>query len=148
MAGRPRHLGQHDENAASTIAEGRSAGTFGISRDITQQQLAEAALRASELQYRTLYDSSRDAIMMLDPERGFPQREPGRDPTVRLPRRGRSSSTFTPADSLPRAPAGRHSPRRSKPRQMMAIALDGGVAFLRVAAPDDRWLSSSALGAA
>ena len=51
--------------------EGRMAGTFGISRDTTRQRQAEEALRASELRYRTLYDSSRDAIMVLDPARGF-----------------------------------------------------------------------------
>ena len=51
--------------------DGRIVGTFGVSRDITQQRLAEQALRTSELRYRTLYDASQDAIMVLDPERGF-----------------------------------------------------------------------------
>ena len=50
---------------------GRIVGTFGISRDITGQRLAEEALRASELRYRTLYDASHDAMMILDPQRGF-----------------------------------------------------------------------------
>ncbi len=52
-------------------ADGRIIGTFGVSRDITEQRRAEQAMRASEMRYRTLYDSSRDAIMVLDPERGF-----------------------------------------------------------------------------
>jgi two-component system, sensor histidine kinase and response regulator len=51
--------------------EGRIVGTFGISRDITQQRLAEQSLRTSELRYRTLYDAAHDAIMVLDPARGF-----------------------------------------------------------------------------
>ena len=51
--------------------DGRIVGTFGVSRDITEQRRAEEAMRASEMRYRTLYDSSRDAIMVLDPERGF-----------------------------------------------------------------------------
>ncbi len=51
--------------------EGRIVGTFGISRDITQQRRVEQAMRASELRYRTLFDASRDAIMVLDKEQGF-----------------------------------------------------------------------------
>lgn len=51
--------------------EGQIVGTFGISRDITEQRSAEEALRTSELRYRTLYDASRDAVMILDPDHGF-----------------------------------------------------------------------------
>jgi len=42
----------------------------GIVQDITERKEAEAAVRESEEKFRTLYDSSSDAIMMLD-ERGF-----------------------------------------------------------------------------
>lgn len=38
----------------------------GIMRDITERKRAEEALRQSEVQFRTLFESSRDAIMMLD----------------------------------------------------------------------------------
>jgi len=39
----------------------------GILRDITAQKWAEAALRASEERFRVLFESSRDAIMTLEP---------------------------------------------------------------------------------
>ena len=51
--------------------QGEIVGTFGISRDITEQKQAAEALRNSEMKYRTLYDSSRDAIMLVTPQEGF-----------------------------------------------------------------------------
>ena len=50
---------------------GNIVGTFGVSRDITEQKEAQEALRTSEMKYRTLYDSSRDAIMVLTPGEKF-----------------------------------------------------------------------------
>ena len=40
---------------------------MGILRDITEQQRAQAALQESEERYRTLFHSSRDAMMTLVP---------------------------------------------------------------------------------
>ena len=42
-----------------------------IFEDITDRKKTELALRDSEIKYKTLYDSSRDAIMILDPDKGF-----------------------------------------------------------------------------
>jgi PAS domain S-box-containing protein len=106
---------------------GRIVGTFGISRDITGQRLAEESLRASELRYRTLYDASRDAIMMLDPQRGFLAGNPA---TIRLfgCRDEREFTACTPADLSPeRQPDGASS--RIKARQMIETALQEGVHF-------------------
>ncbi len=47
--------------------DGQYAGAVHITTDITEQRRAEEALLASELQYRTLFESSRDAIMTLAP---------------------------------------------------------------------------------
>jgi PAS domain S-box-containing protein/putative nucleotidyltransferase with HDIG domain len=40
-------------------------------RDITIRKKTEAALKESEGKYKSLYESSRDAIMLLDPKNGF-----------------------------------------------------------------------------
>ncbi len=50
---------------------GSIVGTFGVSRDITAQKQAAEALKTSEVKYRTLYDASRDAIMLVTPDEGF-----------------------------------------------------------------------------
>ncbi|HTL17822.1 MAG TPA: PAS domain-containing protein, partial [Patescibacteria group bacterium] len=36
-------------------------------QDITEQRMSQAALRASEIRYRRLFESARDGILMLDP---------------------------------------------------------------------------------
>jgi PAS domain S-box-containing protein len=41
-----------------------------IAHDITERKLVEEALRRSEMKFRTLYDSTSDAVMLLD-EKGF-----------------------------------------------------------------------------
>ena len=49
----------------------RETGQFlCFARDITQQKRAEAALQASERKYRDLFESTRDAIMVLDASSG------------------------------------------------------------------------------
>ena len=45
-------------------------GTTGIIRDTTQQKRAEETLHRSEAKYRTLFDSTSDAVMLLD-EKSF-----------------------------------------------------------------------------
>jgi PAS domain S-box-containing protein len=42
----------------------------GLLRDITERKLAEASLRRSEMKFRTLFDSTGDAVMLLD-KKGF-----------------------------------------------------------------------------
>ncbi len=107
--------------------DGRIAGTFGVSRDITEQRVAEEALRASEIRHRTLYDSSRDAIMVLDPERGFLSGNPA---SIQLfgCRDEEQFKSCTPVDLSPE-----HQPdgdlSLAKARQMIDIAMERGSHF-------------------
>jgi len=58
-------------NCAPIIDEaGATVGIQATGRDITDQEQAEEALRESEQQFRALYESSSDAVMLLD-EKGF-----------------------------------------------------------------------------
>jgi PAS domain S-box-containing protein len=52
-------------------ASGEIVGVQVIFWDVTESRKAELALRTSEMRYRTLYDSSRDAIMILSLDAGF-----------------------------------------------------------------------------
>ena len=47
-------------------AQGRVAGTFGISRDITEQRRAEEALREGEFRVRSIIESAYDAFVAMD----------------------------------------------------------------------------------
>jgi len=50
---------------------GRIIGTCGISSDITERKLVEAALIASEVRYRRLFEAAKDGILILDAETGM-----------------------------------------------------------------------------
>ena len=59
----------HLEATVAWDADGAEVGRVVIS-DITTRKLAEEALRISETKFRTLYDSTSDAVMLLD-KQGF-----------------------------------------------------------------------------
>jgi PAS domain S-box-containing protein len=107
--------------------EGRIVGTFGISRDITDQKRAAQALEASEMKYRTLFDSSRDAIVLVTPEEGFLSGNPA---AIKLfgCRNQEELTASTPADFSPETqPDG--TPSGEKEQAMMAIAMEQGSHF-------------------
>ena len=106
---------------------GNIAGTFGISRDITAQKQAAERLRTSEMKFRTLFDASRDAIMLATPEEGFLSGNPAAIELFGC-KDEKEFTSKTPADLSPeRQPDGTPSPLKAQ--QMMAIAMEEGSHF-------------------
>jgi PAS domain S-box-containing protein len=97
---------------------------LGTVKDITEHRAMEDALRESEIMYRALYDSSRDAIMMLTPEEGFFS---GNSATLEMLgcKDGEEFTSMTPADISPEyQPDGSLSLPESQ--KAMAIAMEKG----------------------
>ena len=70
-----RHKLGHCVWVATTVhlvfdAQGAFLGSQGIARDYSERKRQQEMLEASELQYRTLYEMTSDAVMLLD-ETGF-----------------------------------------------------------------------------
>jgi signal transduction histidine kinase/CheY-like chemotaxis protein/HPt (histidine-containing phosphotransfer) domain-containing protein len=96
-------------------------------KELADRQRAELELRASQTKYRTLYDSSSDAIMVLTPEEGFLSGNPA---TVALFRCKDEADfvAYTPAALSPEyQPDG--APSSAKADQVMATALREGSHF-------------------
>jgi PAS domain S-box-containing protein len=107
--------------------EGKIIGGLAIIRDITERKQVEDVLQESEKKYKTLFDSSRDAIMTLTPEKGFLG---GNDAAIKM-FGCKDEEEFTskaPEDLSPEyQPDGTLSAIKSQ--QMMAIAIKEGSHF-------------------
>jgi len=53
-----------------TDSRGEVTGAASIARDITERQRMEEALRASEIQFRRLFETAKDGILILDADTG------------------------------------------------------------------------------
>ena len=104
--------------------DGSIKAFIGTVRDITLQKRAEEALAESEEHYRSLYVDSRDAVMIVSPERGFLAANPA---TIKL------FGCLDEQDFTTRAPASM-SPEyqpdgmlsTDKSQEMMRLALEKG----------------------
>jgi len=107
--------------------DGNIVGTFGVSRDITAQKAAAEALRTSEMKYRTLYDASRDAIMLATPEAGFLSGNPAAVELFAC----RDEQQFISHHPVQLSPEFQPDGARStdKGQEMMAAAMEKGVHF-------------------
>ncbi|MFH1687055.1 MAG: PAS domain S-box protein [bacterium] len=63
-------LSEVDIEISASVIDAALGTVQGIVRDITQRRLAEASMRESEEKFRTLFEASADAVMLLD-ESGF-----------------------------------------------------------------------------
>jgi len=96
-------------------------------KDITERKRAEEALVGSEIRYKTLYESSRDAIMILTPEEGFLHGNPASLKIFGCKDK-KEFTTLTPADISPEhQPDG--VPSAVKAQEMMGIAMEEGSHF-------------------
>ncbi len=50
----------------AVIDEGVSIGVIGTSQDITERELAQQAIKASEMKYRRLFETSKEGILLLN----------------------------------------------------------------------------------
>ena len=108
-------------------SEGNVSHILAVKEDITERKQVDTALRMSEERYRTLFNSSRDAIMTLTAEDGFLSCNPA---TMRLfgCRDDKDFTSNAPADLSPEyQPDG--APSSVKSQQMMALALEYGAHF-------------------
>ena len=108
--------------------QGNIVGFYGLGLDITRRKEAEEKLRESEEKYRRLFESSKDAIMILEPpDWKFAKGNPAALDMFRL-KGDKDFSYFCPWELSPeKQPDGRISEEKAK--EMIRTALDKGSNF-------------------
>lgn len=106
---------------------GEMVGAVHAAKNITEQKKQEEALRESEIKYKTIFDSSSDAIMLTVPEKGFIA---GNKAAVKMfgCKDEKEFIAQSPASLSPQSqPDGQSSP--VKAQKMMQIAMEKGINF-------------------
>jgi len=102
-------------------------GASTIARDITKQKQAEQALLDSQIKYKVLYDSSKDAIMITVPDKGFIAGNPAAIELFGC-KNEQDFIIHTPSSLSPEfQPDGK--PSQIKSQEMMRIAMEKGSHF-------------------
>lgn len=97
---------------------------MGVAHDITERKQTQEALAISEERFRTLYSSSRDAIMTMDPYGRFTGANPSAIELFRFSDEAELLG-LTPLDLSPEyQPDGRHSSGKAK--EMMSLVMKNG----------------------
>ena len=109
-------------------ADGTVIGVSKVGRDITERKRAEVSLRASEEKYRSLFESSRDAIMTIEPPSWNFTSGNAAASELFGAKNEEEFISYGPADLSPeRQPDGRASAEKAK--QMIEVALREGTHF-------------------
>ncbi|MCX5666974.1 MAG: PAS domain-containing protein [Candidatus Omnitrophica bacterium] len=106
---------------------GEMVGAVHIAKNIAEYKKQEKALRESEIKYKTIFESSADAIMLTVPEKGFIA---GNEATVKIfgCKDEEEFIAQSPASLSPQIqPDGQPSP--AKAQKMMQIAMEKGANF-------------------
>ncbi len=118
---------QNHDASYRDLVEKLDKANRALSRELAEHKQTEAVLRESEKKYRTLYTSSRDAVMLLRPGHGFISGNPA---TLEMFKCKNEDEfiTKTPAELSPlRQPDGELSSDKSE--AMIALAVENGSHF-------------------
>jgi PAS domain S-box-containing protein len=79
---------------------GQTRGVIEYVRDITERRLAEDAVRASEERYRSLFETSPDGVVLLDPQGGILELNAAAERLLGQPRQSAAGKDFTELGAL------------------------------------------------
>ena len=108
-------------------SKGKNLGFCGVDKDISEKIVAETKFKESEKKFRSLYNSSMDAIMVLEPGNGFLSCNPAAIKMFGF-KNEKEFISKTPADISPEFQSDGES-SDVKAQKMMSVAMENGSHF-------------------